>query len=190
MKIRLTAAMVIIALAITTGLVTAAKQQAKTANKSAVCPMAGAGGAQGAAAKAMDFGPQMARELNLTDNQIQQLQKLCNDFMTSTADRREQLRTETKTMTELLTADSISADAIKAEAAKIDNIRASIRNEAIDSIAKGVELLNSDQQAKLRQMIKDHPEIAIGLGMGCALGPGCEMGYGCQPGATCPAQGK
>jgi len=127
------------------------------------------------------FG-RIATELGLTDQQIAQLRQIQQDFLAATQTDRTQLLTKVKEMVQLWSADQPDTTAIKALAAEIDDIRARIRDAAIDRTASVLNVLTPEQRDKLRSLIKSRwPLCGCFACCGLGLGPGCGLGMG--PGA-------
>ncbi|MHB9037198.1 MAG: Spy/CpxP family protein refolding chaperone [Armatimonadota bacterium] len=136
----------------------------------------------------MGFGPQLAKDLNLTPDQIKQVQKLHADFMASTQGTREQLKTKMQELGQLWAQDG-DANQLKAKFAEIDTLRADLRDAGIDFALQVRSILTDEQRTKVRQMMKNMPGFGAGLcgglGMGCGM---CGQGQGMGPGAGmgCP----
>jgi len=131
------------------------------------------------------LGPRIAQQLNLTQDQVNQLRQLRQDFWNDTQATREQLQTKCKQMIELWTAAQPDAGRIKALAADIDALRAEIRDAGIDYMIRALGVLTPAQRDKLRTMIKDMGANCLKMGGGYCFGPGigCGLGLGLGPGA-------
>ena len=121
---------------------------------------------------------QMAKELNLTPDQTKQLQQIHSDFMDATKATRDQLKAERQTMKSLWMADTPDPAAIKAEFAKIDELKAQLRDAGVDNAIRALGVLTPDQRAKLKTMIQKKMGQCKEMGMG--------MGFGCEMGCDCP----
>lgn len=121
----------------------------------------------------------IAKELNLTSDQICQLKKIKSDFMDATKDTRAQLKAEKENLANLWAADTLDADAIKAEFSKIDELKSQLRDTGIDYAAKAMNILTSDQRCKLKTMIKNRMQdcrnMCMGMGFGCIAGCDCDQ---------------
>ena len=138
----------------------------------------------------------LARELNLTQNQITQLQQLRDDYLAATKATRDQLQAKCGQMVDLWAAAQPDANQIKALAADIDALRAELRDTGIDYMIRGLGVLTPEQRTKVQGLVKNMgarclqggcgaclgPGIGCGMGLGMGMGPGCGMG----PGAGCP----
>ncbi len=122
------------------------------------------------------LGPRIAQQLNLTQDQVNQLRQLRQDFWDATQTAREQLQAKCKEMVGLWTAAQPNAGRIKALAADIDALRAEIRDTGIDYMIRALNVLTPAQREKLQKMIKDMGDRCLKMGGGCFFGPG--MGYG------------
>lgn len=143
------------------------------------------------------LGPRIVQQLNLTQDQVNQLRQLRQDFWNDTQATREQLQTKFKQMIGLWTAAQPDVSQIKALASDIDALRAEIRDAGIDYMIRALSVLTPAQRDKLRTMIKDMganclkmcggccfcPCIGCGPCVGCGPGIGCGLGIGMGPGA-------
>jgi Spy/CpxP family protein refolding chaperone len=126
----------------------------------------------------LGMGPTAISELGLSDNQVAQLQKITNQFISDTQQLRAQLQTELSELAKLWTAEKPNEAAIRSKIAEVDGIRTQIRNAMIDRTFTVMRVLTSDQKSKLRNLVKNRP--GFGVGMGYGLGLGCGMnGGGC-----------
>lgn len=140
-------------------------------------------------------GPWMARELNLTQDQIRELQQLRDEYLAATKATRDELQAKCKEMAALWAEPQPNVARIKQIAAEMDALRAQLRDAGIDKMISGLNVLNPDQRAKVRAAVKDMGARCMGAGCGMGLGPGCGPGMGCGmgpgmgagmgPGAAC-----
>lgn len=148
-------------------------------------PMAGRMGARA------EMGPmmfeKMKKELNLTPDQVTQIQAIHKDFMDSTQSVRDQIKDKMKQMSDLWMADAPDAAAIKDLASQIDPLRAQVRDAAIDHMISGLAVLTPDQKAKVKDWMKKNPHMMMGMGCGisCGAGMSCGMGKGPSGGCSC-----
>jgi Spy/CpxP family protein refolding chaperone len=127
------------------------------------------------------FGPRIAQELNLSQDQIATLKALHADFVEATKATREQLRDKMSELAALWADDQSTAADIKAKAEEIEALRSIIRNTGIDYLVRARNVLTPEQRTKLSELIKNRPGFGGGMGMmmGCQ-GPG--MGGECPVG--------
>ncbi len=126
----------------------------------------------------------LAAELGLTDQQLAQLRQIQQDFLTATLADRTELLAKIKQMIQLWSADEPNVGAIRQLAADIDEIRARIRDAAIDRAASALSILTPEQRDKLKSIIKSRwPMCWWCAGCGLGLGPGGGLGLGPGPGA-------
>jgi len=143
----------------------------------------------------MGVGPMMARELNLTQDQIARMQQLRDDYLAATKATREQLQAKCRQMCALWTAAQPDAGQIKALAADMDALRAELRDAGIDHRIAALGVLTAEQRTKLQEMLKNSAAkcaemgcgACLGPGMGCGIGPGMGAGMGKGPGPGCGA---
>lgn len=171
------AVVAVFALLTTSGIVIA--QQCNCGTKSAAAYGAGpakAGMGSRGMGKGMGKGmmfERMAKELNLSQAQIQQLEQIRSQYMTATQATRDQLKAERQTMMNLWMSDNPDPAAIKAEFAKIDQLKAQLRDTGVDYAVQGMKVLTPDQRTRLRTMIQNKMGQCRAMGMG--MGFGCEM---------------
>lgn len=183
MKTKLIVALVVISLAAAV-IVTAVGAQRGVGPGKQAGPGPGAG-APGWECPMWGLGPRLTQQLNLTQDQVNQLRQLRQDFWNATQTTREQLQAKCKEMIGLWTAAQPDASRIKALAADIDALRAEIRDTGIDYMIRALNVLTPAQREKLRSMVKDMGERCLKMGGGCCFGPGigCGLGLGLGPGA-------
>ncbi len=185
MKSKLLVAILIVALVVAGAMVVAAGRGAN-----APAPGPGKGGpgpgmGMGAGCP-MGLGPMVARDLNLTQAQINELQALRQEFADTTKPIRDQIQAKMKDMVSLWTAPTPNATQIKNLAADIDALRAQIRDTGIDYMIRGLNVLTPEQREKLRTRVQTMADKCIqagGCGMGCGFGMGAGCGMGLGPGA-------
>jgi Spy/CpxP family protein refolding chaperone len=179
MKSRIVAIVLVLALALSAGVVLAqrGRQLAKPAAPPAVAPGQAPGCCMGMLGKC-------SKELNLTADQIAQLQAIQKDFMDSTQALRTDIQAKMKQMLDLWAADQPDAAAIKDLANQLEALRAQIRDSAIDRAVAAIAVLTADQRAKLHDMMKKAPGMCMGMGCGLCCGAGL-----CGPGMGCPMGG-
>jgi Spy/CpxP family protein refolding chaperone len=110
------------------------------------------------------------RELNLTDAQQQQIKAIFEQENQSTADLRNQLKTQSEALRQLETAATFDSAAYKAAAVALGNTQAELmttRATAFNQIYN--QVLTQDQRDKLKQMEANHPQ---GPPPGGGFGPG------------------
>lgn len=129
----------------------------------------------------LGLGPGVVGELNLTQSQVSQLQKITNQFVSDTQPMRASLQNKCKELAQLWTAENPDRAAIRNKISEIDSIRSKIRDAMVERTFATMEVLSSSQKAKLRDLVKNRP--GFGAGMGCGLG----IGYG--PGCNCMMNG-
>jgi Spy/CpxP family protein refolding chaperone len=119
--------------------------------------------------------------LGLNQAQVAEMQRLNTAFQNDTADLRTQLQTKQQEMAQLWAAADPSLRRIKAKAGEMDQIRARIRDRAIDLHYTIVtQVLTPEQRAKCAECCKSG-QCGMGCGMGagvCPMGPGAGMGPG------------
>jgi Spy/CpxP family protein refolding chaperone len=166
-------------------------QRGKQATRPATPPAMGAPGEGWG--MGMGMCEQMKKELGLTPDQVTQLQAIRKDFMDSTQSARDDVKAKMKQMLDLWMADPVDATAIKDLASQMDTVRAQIRDSAIDHAISAFNVLTTDQKAKVRDFIKNHPNMGMGMGCGicCSAGMGMGPGMGCgmEPGGKGPGMG-
>ena len=180
MRTKIIVAVILVALAVTASIVTA--QGPRFGNRPATAPGVGGPGAPYCGSGlGIGLGPRVIAALNLTQEQIQQLQQLRQDFLAQTQATREQLQAMCKEMAQLWAAENPDATAIKDLAADMDVLRADLRDAAIDHKIAGLNVLTAEQRAKVREKIG---KFGCGIGMGCGMGmgPGKRFGPGMGPG--------
>ena len=178
MNRRIIAVCVVLAVILTAGTVYAQMRKSKS------LPSAGMGPGE-CAVMGDGMIEKFKTQLSLTDAQITQLKSIHEDFMTSTKDARDQLKTAMQQLRELWTTCQPNADTIKAKADEIDPIRKQIRDSAIDHAIQAYNVLTPEQQTKAQAIIKSIPDFCGGMGccMGCICGRGIGMRKGAGPGA-------
>jgi len=132
----------------------------------------GAGGMPGC--MCMGWGQEIARQLNLTPQQIQQLKDLHQNFMNATKDARDQIKVLIGELATLWADENSTPDQIRAKVDEIDVLKHQMRNAAIDAMIQARTILTPDQRAKMREMIKKSPHI--GMGWMCPMGQCMEDG--------------
>lgn len=136
-----------------------------------------------------EMGPAMferiKKELNLTPDQVKQMEAIHKDFMDTTKATRDDIKAKMAQMLDLWTADQPDAAAIKDLASQMETERAQIRDTAIDHLISAMAILTPDQRTKIRNWIKNNPHLGMGMGCGicCAAGLGCGGGCGMGQGA-------
>jgi len=126
----------------------------------------------------MRLGPRIAKELGLSQDQIQQLKQLRDQFKAATEQARTELQTKRQEMVKLWAADEPNATAIKSLAAEMDVLRAQIRDAGVDHGIAALKVLTPDQRAKLREMIKNRPRTGMGMMSGQRFRQGMGPGKG------------
>jgi len=124
----------------------------------------------------LGMGPAAISELSLSNDQVAQLQKITNQFVSDTQQLRAQLQTRLNELAQLWTAEEPSRSAIRSKIAEVDHVRAQIRDAMIDRTFATMKVLTPAQKTKLRGLVKNRP--GFGVGMGYGLGLGCGMGGG------------
>jgi Spy/CpxP family protein refolding chaperone len=124
----------------------------------------------------LGMGPAVVSELGLTNDQVAQIQKITDQFVTDTQQLRAQLQTRLKELAQLWTAEEPNKSAIRSKIAEVDRVRAQIRDAMIDRTFATMKVLTPAQKTKLRDLVKNRP--GFGVGMGYGLGMGCGMGGG------------
>ncbi|MGQ9456188.1 MAG: Spy/CpxP family protein refolding chaperone [Armatimonadota bacterium] len=197
MKTRWVIAGVVIAMAITAGVVLNAAPRWQGQVGAGQNP-AGTGTAVNRPVGAWWCGPfpqRLVVQLGLTDQQVAELRQIQQDFLTATQADRTNLLAKAKQMTQLWSTDQPDINAIRALAAEIDELRARIRDAAIDNAASALTVLTGEQREKLRSLIKNRWPLCgccgwcIGYG-GCGLGLGPGYGFGNGPGAGMGLRGS
>lgn len=124
-----------------------------------------------------DLIEKITKELNLTPDQVTQLQAIRKDFMDSTQATRDQIKTDMTKMRDLWLADTPDAAAIKALAMEMDTLRAQVRDSAIDHAIQALAVLTPDQRAKVKEWVQKNPHLMMGMGCGvcCGAGMRCPM---------------
>ena len=126
----------------------------------------------------LGMGPAAISELSLSNDQVTQLQKITNQFLSDTQQSRDQLQTKLNELAQLWTAEAPNESAIRNKLADVDRVRTQIRNSMVDRTFAVMRVLTPQQKAKLRGLVKSRP--GFGVGVGCGLGLGCGMsGGGC-----------
>jgi len=126
----------------------------------------------------LGMGPAAISELSLSNDQVTQLQKITNQFLSDTQQSRAQLQTKLNELAQLWTAEAPNESAIRNKLADVDRVRTQIRNSMVDRTFAVMRVLTPQQKAKLRGLVKSRP--GFGVGVGCGLGLGCGMsGGGC-----------
>lgn len=181
MKIRIVAVLLVLAVALSAGAVMAqrGKQAAKPAGPPAMAPGMAGGWCMG-----MGMLGKLKTALNLTSEQVAQLQAIQKDFMDSTQGLRADIQAKMKQMLDLWKVDQPDAVAIKGLANELDALRSQIRDSAIDHAIQAIGVLTPDQRAKLRDMMSKTPGMCMGMGCGLCCGAGL-----CGPGMGCPIGG-
>jgi len=126
----------------------------------------------------MRLGPRIAKELGLSQDQIQLLKQLREQFKAATEPARTELKTKRSEMVKLWQAVEPNAAAIKSLAADMDTPRVKIRDAAIDHGVAALKVLTPDQRAKLREMIKNRPRTGMGMMSGQRFRQGMGPGKG------------
>jgi len=145
---------------------------ATTPPPGAACPMGGPGCGM--------FG--FGNDLGLTDQQKADLKKISEDCMAACKPIKEELATKAAQMKDLWLQPQPDASAIKALAHEIDAIHAQMRDNCIDRAVRAFGVLDANQQAKVRERMKNAPGPGFGMGPCCGMGPGAGMGPGCGMG--------
>ena len=111
------------------------------------------------------------RELNLTDAQQQQIKAIFQQESQSTADLRNQVKTESEALHQLETVATFDAAAYKAAAVALGNTQAELMTAhatAFNQIYN--QVLTQDQRDKLKQIEANHPQDPP-PGFGGGFGP-------------------
>jgi Spy/CpxP family protein refolding chaperone len=124
----------------------------------------------------LGMGPTVVTELGLTSDQVTQLQKITDQFVSDTKTPRAQLQTKLGELAQLWTAENPDESAIRAKIAEVDSVRAQIRDAMVDRTLASMKVLTPEQKTKLRDLVKNRP--GFGIGMGYGLGLGCGVGGG------------
>lgn len=124
----------------------------------------------------LGIGPAIVSELGLTSDQITQLQRITDQFVSDTQQLRTQLQTRLNELAQLWTAEEPNESAIRGKIAEVDQIRMQIRNVMVDRTFAVMKVLTPAQKTKLRSLVKNRP--GFGVGMGHGLGLGCGMNGG------------
>lgn len=197
MKTKIVIAVLVIAVIVAAGMAFA--QQGPRGGNEA-CPTPGMGMQAGPGAGGcglglcMGVGPEVMKDLNLTQDQVAQLQQLRDKCIADTANTRQQMQDAHAALRDLMLAQNPDKDAIKRQLATIDAIQAELRNSCIDCMFAAREILTPEQREKARTALMN-AKGPMGMGMGCGMmGKGCGMGPGMGkgPGAgvgTCPMGG-
>jgi len=126
----------------------------------------------------LGLGSAAVSELGLTSSQTAQIQKITDQFTADTQQLRTQLQTRLSELAHLWTAEKPNESAIRSKIAEVDRLRARIRDAMVDRTFAVMRVLTAQQKSKLRELVKSRP--GFGVGMGCGLGLGCAMsGGGC-----------
>jgi Spy/CpxP family protein refolding chaperone len=120
----------------------------------------------------LGLGPAAVQELSLTNNQVAQLQKIRDQFLSDTQSARVELQTRLKELAQLWTAEKPNESAIRNKISRIDTLRTQIRNAMITRTFTVMRVLTADQKVKLRNLVKNR--AGFGAGMGAGLGLGCD----------------
>lgn len=177
MKTRTIAFVMVLALVVATSLVVAA--QGPRRGQPFAQPAPGGPGGPGAY---FARGP-IAKQLNLTPDQVTQLTAIRDDFLAATKTAREDLQAGMEEMLQLWSAEQPDAVAVKTLAARQDAIRATIREACIDRAIAALGVLTPAQREQLRTMVKNRPGCGMMLGCGLGMGgPACGMGMGARGG--------
>ncbi len=125
------------------------------------------------------FGPWMAEQLNLTDAQKKQVDRLRASFVDKTKEAREQLIQDREALRALWQEPNPDKQAIKNLQASMDQLRNQIRDAGIDLHADMLKILTPEQQTKFSEFKLNHPRMGKkgkrgggGPGMGGPGGPG------------------
>lgn len=136
--------------------------------------------------------------LNLNQAQMAEMQRLHAAFANDTAGLRTRLQSKQQEMAALWGAQNPDLGAIKAKAAEMDQVRAQIRDRAIDlHYAVVTQVLTPEQRAKCAECCRSG-KCGMGCGMaegacpmgacGMGMGPGAGNGpMGCGATGACPA---
>ncbi len=96
------------------------------------------------------FGPDMLRQLNLTDVQSQQIHAIMQQGMESTKSQREELRQ----LFEKRHDGTLAAD----DEARAKTLREELRNSMQETQSRIAAVLTAEQRAKLEELIKERKE--------------------------------
>lgn len=108
----------------------------------------------------------IARELNLSKDQMDKLKEIHTEFFNATKDTREQLKAKRQQMIALWSVDQPDAAAIKSLFTEMDPLKVQLREAAVDHAVQAYDILTPAQKVKVRQMIKAHVNR---MGAGCGM---------------------
>lgn len=184
MKTRVLVALVVVALIVTASIAFAQVQRGPKAGPPAGAPAPGVGCPIGG--PGMGLGPAMVRDLNLTPDQVRDLQQLRDNFFAATKTQHDQIQAIARQIAQLWAADPIPVAQIRTLAADMDALRADIRDAGIEHAVQALGVLTPEQREKVRARIGEMGGCCIGMGPGCCVGMGpgmgCGMGMGPGPG--------
>lgn len=127
--------------------------------------------------------------LGLSQNQVAEMTKLRTAFANDTADLMKALQAKMKEAADLWLVADPDLQTIKQKAAEADQIRAEIRDKAIDTRGACMKILTPDQRTKCAKLCQSGQcgcgmcgmGCGPGMGMGaCGMGPGAGLGAGQQ----------
>ncbi|OGQ78870.1 MAG: hypothetical protein A3F90_09220 [Deltaproteobacteria bacterium RIFCSPLOWO2_12_FULL_60_19] len=92
-------------------------------------------------------------DLNLSAEQVRNLERLRGDFERETIRREADLRVAEMDLSSLLESDSVDLKKAEVKVREIERLRADTRFARIRTIEQGKELLSQEQREKLRNMV-------------------------------------
>ena len=92
-------------------------------------------------------------ELNLSPDQVRNLERLRSDFEREAVKNESDLRVAEMDLGELLRADSVDVKRAEAKIREIEKLRAELRLGRIRAIEQGKGVLSQEQREKLRAML-------------------------------------
>ena len=128
------------------------------------------------------IGAKIAKQLNLTADQETRLKQIRQDYLTATASTRQRLRSLMAQMPALWAQNPPDAGAVKSLLDQMDPLRTELRDAGIDYAVRAFAVLTPDQQTKVRNWMKSHRMMGMGMGCGMCLGPGAAFGDGSETG--------
>ena len=94
-------------------------------------------------------------KLDLTSSQVQQLEKIRNDFRRQAIRSDADLKVAEMDLEALLKADPIELKKVEAKIREIEKIKGDLRFARIQAVEEGKGLLSDEQRAKLKEMLAD-----------------------------------
>ncbi len=95
----------------------------------------------------------LVKELNLSPDQIQQLQKLRAQFNDKTKERRQALRVAKQELTQLLQGNA-SSDQIRQKRQQVQSLQRQVADTNFENTLAIREILTPEQRVKLQQLIE------------------------------------